>query len=121
MSNTFQIKVDFDPLPQVRKLQAIRGELKALIEINRAAANGAANVLRDHWIARNLTVRRKPGWPASNYWAHAAESISTTATSWEGAIRVRHPGVHFYLKGGTITPKRARFLSPPLRPENKRV
>jgi hypothetical protein len=119
--STFQIKLDFDPLTPVKKLQRIRGELKALIDINRAAANGAANVMRNHWIARNLSVQRKPGWPVSNYWTQVAESVSTTANSTEGTVRVRHPGVYYHLKGGTITPRRGKYLAIPLQPENKGV
>jgi hypothetical protein len=119
--NTFQIKVDFDPLPQVKRLMSIRGEVTALIAINRAAANGAAVVLRDHWLARNMSIQRRPGWPASNYWTQVAESVSTSADSNAGTVHVRHPGIYYHLKGGTITPTRGRYLAIPLQPENKGV
>lgn len=82
-----------------------------------AAARGVSNLLYDHFMARNERPGRE-GWPSSNYWADAAESVSVSAGGDGTADVCAHaPGLLMHLKGGTILPKRGKFLAIPISPD----
>ena len=82
-----------------------------------AAARGISNLLYNHFLKRNERTGR-PGWPKSDYWADAAESVSVSAGG-DGTADVcaKAPGLLMHLKGGTILPKRGKFLAIPISPD----
>lgn len=81
-----------------------------------AATRGISNLLFDHFLSRNNRPGRE-GWPSSNYWADAAESVSVSAVGAGTAdVCAKAPGLLMHLKGGTILPKRGRFLAIPILP-----
>lgn len=82
-----------------------------------ASARGISNLLFDHFLSRNNRPGRE-GWPSSNYWADAADSVSVSAGG-DGTADVcaKAPGLLMHLKGGTILPKRGKFLAIPISPD----
>lgn len=105
---------------QIRGIPAVRDRLEQSVptqELLEAGARGISNVLIRHLRARN-TRPSKPGWPKSNYWADAADSVSTKLGGTSALISIHAPGVRIHLKGGVIKPKKAGgALAIPARPE----
>jgi hypothetical protein len=70
-----------------------------------AAAEGVAQLLIRHFRDRNNRPASRPGWPRSNYWADAADSVRWGDFSADSATVVASaPGLRLRLHGGTVRP-----------------
>ena len=114
MTNQSLLSVSADPTGIKMVLENLASELAPTVAD--AAARGVSNLLYDHFMARNERPGR-PGWPRSNYWADAAESVSVSPGS-AGSVDVtaRAPGLMMHISGGTIFPRRGKFLAIPMSP-----
>lgn len=83
-----------------------------------AAARGISNIVIKR--LRDKNRRTKPnrnGLPKSNYYAKAADSVTTTATQEEAVVEIREPGVGLHWKGGEVRPKPGKkALAIPVNP-----
>ena len=81
-------------------------------------AKGARPVVSNWLLDRDGKAKRKPGWPRSGYWGHAAESASGEADAGAAWVIVRKEGVGLHLRGGTVKSTRpGGKLAIPLRAE----
>lgn len=75
-----------------------------------------ANVLKKHFRARNSTPN-KLGGARTNFWSGVASAVSVPAQEAGGVVvSVSHPAIAQKVFGGTITPKKAKYLSIPIDP-----
>jgi hypothetical protein len=83
----------------------------------RVVARSGANLLREHFSAKNLKPN-KMGWPKTNFFAQAARGVSSKVEGDDIFIDATAPvGLRQRLRGGLITPKRVKFLTMPAAPE----
>ena len=81
-------------------------------------AKGARPVVSNWLLDRDGKAKRKPGWPRSGYWGHAAESASGEADAEAAWVIIRKEGVGLHLRGGTVKSRRpGGKLAIPLRAE----
>ncbi len=110
--NTRAISISLDTGDAMALLARVRGAITATTIIHRIAAEAVAKEVRPWFIARNAARSRHT---SSNYWAHAAEAIHTSADATAGTVTIRHPGIHWHRHGGTIHAKPGKALAIPLR------
>lgn len=85
-----------------------------------AATGGVRRVVRQHFVTRDKEPN-KMGWPNSGFFAR--EGVSKTSfdraavTDTKGEVVVNSPAMAFRMRGGTITPKRGRYLAIPATAE----
>ena len=73
-----------------------------------------ANVLRKHFRARNKTPN-KLGGTRTNFWSRVAESVNAPRAKGKGVvIPVTHPAIAQKVFGGTLPPKKAKYLAIPV-------
>jgi hypothetical protein len=65
-------------------------------------AKGVRPVVSNWLLDRDGKAKRKPGWPRSGYWGHAAESASGEADAGAAWVIIRKEGVGLHLRGGTV-------------------
>lgn len=71
-----------------------------------AAARGISNIVIRRLRDRNRrTAPNRNGLPKSNYYAQAADSVTTAVSGSEAEVQIRQPGVALHWKGGTVRPK----------------
>ena len=71
-----------------------------------AAARGISNVVIRRLRDRNRhTSANRNGLPKSNYYAKAADSVTTVVSGSEAEVQIREPGIALHWKGGTVRPK----------------
>ena len=75
-------------------------------------AKGARPVVSNWLLDRDGKAKRKPGWPRSGYWGHAAESASGEADAAAAWVIIRKEGVGLHLRGGTVTSRRPVHIRP---------
>ena len=97
-------------------------DLAALVasnaDIAAAAAEGAAQVLRDAWTDRSMSTPDRPGgWAHTGYWQDASESVSARPEGDHALVSADKEGVRLHWRGGIVRPVNARRLAIPLRPE----
>ena len=91
-----------------------------LIPANKAAEAarlGMSECVREHLRRRNET--RPPsryGLPKSNYWADAADSVTSEVSGNVAAVTVEQEGAALHYYGGTVHPKRGKALAIPIDP-----
>jgi hypothetical protein len=74
-------------------------------------ANAARRTLQDHFRARPDNAK---GWPSSGFWRQvAALTAVATVGATSATVAISHPGLAQRLYGGTITPKRGKYLAIP--------
>ena len=112
MSANTIVKVDIDASAAIELLAAARGSIGARRDVNDAAANAVAVQVRAWLAARN---RARSRHVESQYWAHAAESVSARGLPDAALVVIRHPGVAWHLHGGTIRARPGKALAIPLR------
>lgn len=82
-----------------------------------AAAEGAAQALRDSWTARSMATRDRPGWSHTGYWQDASESVRAEPEGDHALVLADKEGVRLRWKGGIVRPVNAKRLAIPLKPE----
>ena len=71
-----------------------------------AAARGISNVVIRRLRDRNKhTSANRNGLPKSNYYAKAADSVTTVVSGSKAEVQIREPGIALHWKGGTVRPK----------------
>lgn len=87
-------------------------------EMMEAASRGVSNLVIRHLRARNMS--RPPdrrGMPKSNYYADAADSVTTEAHETTANVTIRKEGLLLHWKGGEVRPKPGkRALAIPVDP-----
>lgn len=74
-------------------------------------ADAGTRLLRD-WFGRRPPNRS--GYPSSGFWRRVAvQTAVASVTNTEAIIGIGHPGMAQRVYGGTITPKRGKFLALP--------
>lgn len=114
MTDQSLLSVSADPTGIKMMVKEIKENLAPAVAD--AAARGISNLLYNHFLKRNERTGR-PGWPKSDYWADAAESV--IVSSWQNGdavVMARASGLLMHRDGGTILPKRGRFLAIPIHP-----
>ena len=83
-----------------------------------AAARGISKIVIRRLHERNRhTAANRNGLPKSNYYAQAADSVTTVLTNSEAEVQIRKPGIALHWKGGTVRPKPGKkALSIPVDP-----
>jgi hypothetical protein len=80
-------------------------------------ARSGANLLQAHFSAKNLQPNRN-GWPKTHFYAQAARGVQGRVEGEDIFIDATAPvGLRQRRYGGTITPKRVKYLTMPAAPE----
>jgi len=95
------------------RLQAMLAALERPATALKVGAQAAANVLRAHFALRESEPNAQ-NWPKSHFWsrirgATAVASVSDT----EALVAVSSPAFSHKVTGGTIVPKRGKYLAIP--------
>lgn len=100
----------------------IRIDIKQLSELvpdNNLAADAAgravSNLIIDHLRKKNANSVHPAGFPKSDYWADAADSVTTEVVGGKAVVTVQKEGVALHYYGGTVLPKK-KALAIPLDP-----
>lgn len=113
-----QIEITTENFPEaIASLKDLTGAIAGNSKANAEAGRAAANLIREHFRQRNLSIKRPEGRKSSNYWGNAAEAISSDADSQAAYVHIRHPGIALHYYGGTVYPRNADNLCIPLRNE----
>ena len=109
---------------RVRGVPALRAALKREASVagplTRRAAVRVQEIVIRHLQNRNARPSR-PGWPKSNYWDKAANSVRIAAQQNRATITIGNkdtPGLGLRYYGGVVRPKAGKkALAIPMRPE----
>lgn len=86
--------------------------------IAEAVGRGVSNLIYSHLLEKNAKTKTREGWTKSNYYAEAAQSVSSdVAGAGQAVVRIVKEGVALHYFGGVIRPTKAKALAIPLRPE----
>lgn len=95
-------------------LAAIQKLLAAPRPLHEAGARAVGNTLRTHFLERNREGNKR-GWPRRNFWSSVRAKVAELpATDAGGAVAIASPELAHKIAGGTIRPKRGKFLALPL-------
>ena len=102
------------------KITIPRAQLGDLIPSSQTVAEAAGravfNLVKGHLAERNNKTSRRAGWPKSNYWGEAAQSVEEPVISDSTAsISIAKEGVALHYYGGTVKPKK-KALAIPISP-----
>lgn len=87
------------------------GNLKNPRPVMEVMANAARRTVQDYFRAR---PPNKLGWPSSGFWRRMAGATSVAeVTERDATIAISDPAIAQRVHGGTITPKRGRYLAIP--------
>lgn len=99
--------------PDVRRLLR---EAESNGPLARVLGRAAANTLRRHFRDRNKTPNALGG-TRTNFWSRIAESVQAPrTTTGKIVVPVSHPAIAQKVFGGTITPKKSKYLAIPIDP-----
>lgn len=106
-----EISMSGDAQPTLNALAAsVSGD-----RISRRAGVAAMKTLREHFKSRPDNAK---GWPSQGFWNTIAQATHLGYVDAAGAdIAITHPAIFQKLHGGTITPKRGKYLAIPAMPE----
>lgn len=83
----------------------------------KAAGRAVENVLKKHFRAKNQVLNKR-GWKKSGFWAQVRDSVQMQdVTELRCTVVINDPRFMQRLHGGVITPKRAKAIAIPLKPE----
>lgn len=80
-----------------------------------AGTLGISECVMEHLRERNKHTTRRPGFRKTNYWAEAADSVTTTFNGRTGTVSIDKEGVSLHYHGGTVKPKK-KALAIPISP-----
>ena len=103
------------------KITIPRAQLGDLIPSSQTVAEAAGravfNLIKGHLAERNNKTSRRAGWPKSNYWGEAAQSVEEPViTESSASISIAKEGVALHYYGGTVRPNKAKALAIPISP-----
>lgn len=108
-------RIHFDPEDDGFKELARR--LKNPTGLNKRLGIRLQNLLQRHFLARNREPNKR-GWPKQNFWARIRTATAFTGADEKTAtVAVADPAFGAKVRGATIVPKRAKWLTIPVRPE----
>ena len=97
----------------------IRIDIKQLSELvpdNNLAADAAgravSNLIIDHLRKKNANSVHPAGFPKSDYWADAADSVTTEVAGGKAVVTVQKEGAALHYYGGTVLPKKKALAIP---------
>lgn len=96
-----EVKISLEGNPSA----ALEAARRPILE---GSARAMTNTLVRHFRERNRSRERKEGWPRSNYWAKAAESVTSEAGADRAVATVRKEGVRLHWLGGIVRPREGR-------------
>ena len=112
------ITISFTDSGIIRELSEIGARVRRPAALLKVLGRKANSELKSHFRRRNRVPNRLGG-RRTNYWRRVADSVNSPVV--EGATRVRvaitEPTFAHKVRGGLITPKRARFLTVPVDKE----
>lgn len=87
--------------------------------LNATMGQRVAVLHRKHFVAKNRRGNSR-GWPSSNFWLRF-QDVTMTADNAGATVSIPDPqgALRHKRDGGTIKPKRSKFLAIPLAPEAK--
>ena len=92
---------------------ALLGSLRRPEPVLQVGAQAIVRALRDHFRTRDAQPNRQ-GWPKTHFWRQFSRGVGVASTSnTEAVVSVAHPAIRHKIEGGTITPKRGKFLAIP--------
>ena len=99
-------------------LKVIYASVKRPEALLKVLGRRGANELKKWFRGRNNTPN-KLGGRRTNFWNQVASSVQSPVVVGSSGVRVdvTHPAYGFKLRGGRITPKRAKALTIPVHPE----
>lgn len=77
-----------------------------------AAGAGISNLIIEHLRERNQNSVHPQGFPKSDYWADAADSVTTDVTGGKATVTVQKEGAALHYYGGTVYPKKKALAIP---------
>ena len=77
-----------------------------------AAATGISTLIIDHLRVKNSSSAPRNGFPKSNYWAKAAESVTTKVADRSATVSVEKEGAALHYHGDTVSPKNKALAIP---------
>lgn len=80
-----------------------------------AASRGIEVLIIGHLRKKNDATSPRAGFPKSNYYAKASNTVSSQASGNVARVEVDYPGVAMHYEGGTVYPKK-KALAIPLDP-----
>ena len=89
-------------------------------DLNLAVAGGVATLMQRHFLGRNRTPNQLGG-RRSNFWGQMARATAVNVpqtTDKTGVVSVSDGRFNLKVFGGRVTPKRAKALTIPVRPES---
>lgn len=98
------------------KITIPRAQLGDLIPSSQTVAEAAGravfNLIKGHLAERNNKTSRRAGFPKSNYWGEAAQSVEEPViTESSASISITKEGVALHYYGGTVRPNKAKALA----------
>lgn len=99
------------------QLAAINDSLKSRSGIHKTMAQEVAVSLRKHFLNLNASKANSKGWPRQNFWNRFGGTKTTsTGNDAEGTVTIADPqgALRHKINGGTVKPKRGKFLLIPL-------
>lgn len=112
MADGVNIKVSGPALKDVRDLLKKVDDREAAM---RVVGRVAANAYRRHFLGLNQKHPNKLGGKRTGFWRAVSKSVSVvSATKTRAVIGIGHPAIAHKVYGGTITPKRTKYLAIPV-------
>ena len=77
-----------------------------------AARMGVSELVREHLRGRNAATPPKPGFRKSDYWADAADSVTSEVRGSTATVTVEQEGAALHYYGGTVYPRKKALAIP---------
>ena len=84
--------------------------------VAQAMARGISLAVIRHLRHKNAIARHSKGFPKSNYYARAAQAVTTAAAGSTARVQIEHEGLALHYYGGIVYPRRGKALAIPLDP-----
>lgn len=110
----FQITID--PAPTLAALNAARQNAIRPAAGMAVAGRAVQNALRQHFREKDASEPNRLGGTRTHFWLEVARSITQTPAPQGVTVAITDPRAAQKLKGGTIKPKRGRYLTIPIDP-----
>jgi len=83
-----------------------------------AGGEGIETRLRKHFLERDAEGNKK-GWPRKHFWNRVVRQATSLGevTADRATVHIASPEFGLHLRGGTVTPKRGKFLAIPITAE----